>query len=170
MAKKFTKSSMLLSEARKVVAAGNLEERTPELLLEIKGIYNKTTTILKDEERIVDKSLQKKAKVSPAGIIKQLDFDTITMSGEFKEESKYALTIPLATFISRARAISVAEATKYTQVKHDRKVIFGAFVGGTMAPDLRKYVKESKSVQFSVERTKKDPKKTAVKGGKVNGS
>jgi hypothetical protein len=152
-ATKYEKSTLKFSEATKIVEAGNLNERTAEVLLEVKGVLNKVATKVKDQEREVDKALNEKAKTAPAGTIKQLDFDSITMSGEFIEEDAYTLTLPMKKFLSEAAA--VGQHDMFVTTKAEKKSIFKAYEAGTLHPSLRKHITKSTKSSFLVERVKK---------------
>lgn len=154
--KSFEQSTMKFSEAEALYNAGDLENRDLSTLVEMKGVYNKVKTGIGDKERKIDDVIKEKAKVAPIGEVKQLDFDSITMSTEIVEDVEYSLDIPLKKFMSEAAGLGVDG--RYIRSKEDKKLIFKDYEDGLMHPDLRPYIKSVKSKQFRVERVKKDAK------------
>ena len=155
-AKHFEQSTMKFSEAETLYNAGDLENRDMATLLEMKGVYNKVKTGVGDKERSIDKVLKAKAASSPEGVVKQLDFDSITMSGEVVDEIDYSLVVSSNKFLSEAEKLG--EDKKYVTIKVDRELIFKDYKDGTMHHDLKDFVNAVKKKQFKLERVKKDDK------------
>lgn len=154
---KFTKSDMKFSEAETIFNSGNLKEIPLDTLVEMQGVYNKVKTGVSDKERVVLKELESRAEIEGVKKIKQLDFDSVVISTEFKELEDFGLKVPVSKFLKAVADVGL-DPMDFHDSKFNKQKVFDAYTEGKLPSSLTSLIRHEKQIKLAIDRIKTEDK------------